>query len=218
MDRKCLRTKKEDVREVISRLYHLSEMIHDGEYQIKTKSGRNRIWDFHSMTIGNLPDGRAVAMSVAVDVTERVLMDNQLKESEQRFQILHNASFGGLAIHDQGIILECNQGLSDITGYSLNELTGMDGLLLIAPDYRAFVMEKITSGYEKPYEAYGVRKDKEIYPLRLEARNLPYQGNKFELLSLEILPIKKRAEKRCLIVKFVLKHYLTKRLWVPIAR
>ena len=53
------------------------------------------------MYIGDLPDGRAVVMSAATDVTKRNQMVQQLKESEQRFKILHNASFGGIAVHRQ---------------------------------------------------------------------------------------------------------------------
>jgi PAS domain S-box-containing protein len=80
---------------------------------------------------------------------------NALLESEARFKALHNASFGGITIHDKGIILDCNQGLSDITGYSVEELIGMNGLLLIAEKSRDLVMKNILSGYEKPYEAIG---------------------------------------------------------------
>lgn len=59
-----------------------------------------------------------------------------MKESEQRYRMLHDASIGGLFIHDQGIVLECNQGLSEITGYNLDELIGMDALnTLVAPDW-----------------------------------------------------------------------------------
>ena len=51
--------------------------------------------------------------------------------------MLHDASIGGLFIHDQGIVLECNQGLSEITGYTLDELIDMDALnTLVAPDWR----------------------------------------------------------------------------------
>jgi PAS domain S-box-containing protein len=99
-----------------------------------------------------------------------------LKESETRFKALHNASFGGIAIHDKGIILECNQGLSDISGFQAHELVGMDGLQLIAEESRALVLDNIRSGYEKPYEATGLCKDGRTYPLRLEARNVPYKG------------------------------------------
>ena len=180
---KAYGTKKDDLRQFISTIFSLNKTQHDGEFEVTTKEGMKLIWDFHSMYIGNLPNGKAVAMSVATDVTERVLMDNQLKESEQRFKILHNASFGGIALHDKGLILDCNQGLSDITGYSMDELIGMDGLLLIAPDYRSFVMNKIKTGYEKPYEAFGIRKNNEIYPLRLEARNMPYEGKQVRVVE-----------------------------------
>lgn len=100
----------------------------------------------------------------------------KLKESEIRFDILHNASFGGIGIHDKGLILDCNQGLSDITGYTIEELIGMDGLLLIAPDYRELVMKNIISGYEQPYESMGIRKNGQLYPLKIEGRNIPYHG------------------------------------------
>lgn len=127
--------------------------------------------------------------------TENLRIANEtLKESEQRFKILHNASFGGIALHDKGLILDCNQGLSDVTGYSMEELIGMDGLLLIAPDYRDFVMEKITSGYEEPYQVYGIRKNKEIYPLKLEAKNVPYKGKKVRVVEFRDITNERQLE------------------------
>ena len=122
------------------------------------------------------------------------LVNEQLKESEQRFKILHNASFGGIALHDHGLILDCNQGLSDVTGFTMDELVGMDGMLLIAPDYREFVMDKITSGYEKPYEVYGIRKNKEVYPLQLEAKNIPYEGRQVRVVEFRDITDRKQLE------------------------
>lgn len=110
------------------------------------------------------------------DITERKKANEALLESEERFKALHNASFGGIAIHDKGIVLECNRGLSELTGYSYEELIGMDGLMLIAETSRNLVMDHIQSGYEKPYEAIGLRKNGDEYPLRLEGRNIPYKG------------------------------------------
>ncbi len=118
----------------------------------------------------------------------------ELRESEERFKVLHNASFGGIAIHDKGIILECNQGLSDISGYGYDELIGMDGLLLIAEKSRETVMNNILSGYERPYEAFGVRKNREEYPLRLEARNIPYKGKMVHVVEFRDITEQKQAE------------------------
>lgn len=128
------------------------------------------------------------------DVTNRKQIESELSESSERFKALHNASFGGIAIHDKGIILECNQGLSDMTGYSQKELIGMNGLLLIAPELRDLVMRNITAGYEKPYEAEGLRKNGETYPLRLEARNIPYKGKPVRTVEFRDLTESKLAE------------------------
>ena len=98
------------------------------------------------------------------------------EENEIRFRALHNASFGGIAIHNKRIILDCNQGLSEITGYTLDKLIGMDTLMLIAKDSRELVLKNIINKHEKPYEAIGLRENGEEYPLRLEARMIPYKG------------------------------------------
>ncbi len=124
-------------------------------------------------------------LGVTRNITERKQVEQALCESETRFKALHNASFGGIAIHDKGTILDCNQGLSEISGYSVNELIGMDGLLLIAEKSRAFVMNNILSGYEKPYESVGLRKNGHEYPIRLEGKNIPYKGKDVRVISVE---------------------------------
>lgn len=128
------------------------------------------------------------------DITEKYTAELALKESEERFKALHDASFGGIAIHDKGKILECNKGLSKITGYSYDELIGMDALLLIAPNTRDLVLSNILSGYEKPYEALGLRKNGELFPLRLEARNIPYKGRDVRTVEFRDITEIKQAE------------------------
>jgi PAS domain S-box-containing protein len=129
------------------------------------------------------------------DITERKLIELSLKESEDRFKALHNASFGGIAIHDKGLILECNKGLTEITGYGYDELIGMDGLSLISDDTRDKVIQNIEACYEKPYEVMGIRKSGELYPLRLEARNIPYKEKNVRVVEFRDISENKRAEK-----------------------
>ena len=120
--------------------------------------------------------------------------EKALKESEIRFKALHNASFGGIAIHDKGVILDCNLGLSKMTGYSIKELVGMDGLLLISEKLRDAVMHKIATGYEKPYEAVALRKNGDEFPIRLEARNIPYKGKHVRAVEFRDITDDKLAE------------------------
>jgi PAS domain S-box-containing protein len=141
------------------------------------------------------------SFGVVMDITEQKQIELELSESNERFRALHNASFGGIAIHDKGIILECNQGLSDMTGYSPGELLNMDGLLLIAPEHRDMVMNKIVTGYEKPYEADGLRKNGEQFPMRLEARNIPYKGKSARTVEFRDITESKKAEEEIITAK-----------------
>lgn len=153
-------------------------------------------WHWVESTFTNLynhPDVNAIVINFR-DITDRMQAEEELRESEERFRALHNASFGGITIHDKGKIIECNQGLTELTGYSQTELIGMDGLLLIASHEREYVMENIKRGYEKPYESVGIRKNGEEYPLRLEARNIPYKGKMVRTVEFRDITEQKRAE------------------------
>ncbi|WP_319522873.1 PAS domain S-box protein [uncultured Desulfosarcina sp.] len=171
------------------------------EIQLPLPSGE-MAWFRDSFSCLRNADGRIVGVvGVVSDITQRKQDEeelrsliHQLKESETRYKALHNASFGGITIHDKGRILECNQGLSEITGYSVDELIGMDGMLLIAEESRKMVMDKIASGYEKPYEATGLRKNGEKFPIRLAARNIPYKGKQVRSAEFRDITEEKKAE------------------------
>ena len=127
-------------------------------------------------------------------INERKTTEKALRESEERFKTLHNASFGGIAIHRERTILDCNKGLTEMTGYPLTELIGMDILNLIASESHGIILEKMESCYEKPYEVTGRRQNNETYPLRIEARNIPYMGRPARTVEFRDLTEQKKAE------------------------
>jgi PAS domain S-box-containing protein len=120
--------------------------------------------------------GKRVNMAIMRDISARKKAEEALRESEQRFRALHEASFGGIAIHDMGQIVECNSGLSRLTGYLYEELIGFNGLNLIHPDDRAMVLENIKAQIEHPYDARGIRKDGSVYAIEIKGKAVPYRG------------------------------------------
>ncbi len=126
---------------------------------------------------------------------------NSAEESQARFVALHNASFGGILIHDKGVIIDCNQGLSDITGYPKEELTGMNGLMLLTEDSRPIAIHNIERGYEKPYEAKGLHKDGHEYHVRIQARNIPYMGKTVRAAEFRDITKEKEREEEFIIAK-----------------
>jgi PAS domain S-box-containing protein len=76
------------VREDIDHLYSLGGPKEEGEYTITTSCGEERIWDFSSAPIGQLPDGRRLVISMAMDVTER----KNVEAERQKFFLLAESS------------------------------------------------------------------------------------------------------------------------------
>lgn len=182
----------------LKKLFEDFELLKSGiekslDYRITKKTG-GTIW-VRTSTKKLVKNNNVIEFrGLAQDITKQKKSEQELKDSEERFKALHNASFGGVGIHEKGVILECNQGLSDMTGYSMDELIGMNGLLLIAENKRDYVMDKILAGYEKPYEAVGLRKDGSTYPLRIEGKNVPYKGKQVRVTEFRDISDQKKNE------------------------
>jgi len=124
---------------------------------------------------------------------ELINSQQEFEQSEARFRILHNASFGGIGIHDNGVILDANQGLTDLTGYEYDELIGMNGLLLVAGEHRDLVLNNIRSGYEEPYDVTGLKKNGTRYNLEIQGKEIPYHGKTVRVAEFRDITIRKKA-------------------------
>jgi len=183
----------EPTRKFFEKIMHKPDVIGTIECRYRCKDGSYKWIEFTGTNLFHDPDILGLLGNYQ-DITERKQAELALLESETRFKALHNASFGGIIIHDQGVILECNQGLSEITGYEYAELIGMNGLMLISEKSRKKVTNNIRAGYEKPYEAFGLRKNGEEFPMRLEARNVPYKGKQVRTVEFRDITEQKQAE------------------------
>lgn len=165
------------------------------EFRVKHSSG-NWLWILgRGKIVERDKSGRSVRMiGTYTNINQRKAAEQALKESEERFRTLHEASFGGIGIHEKGVIIDANQGLVDMTGFSYEELIGMNGLYLIADEYREMVLEKILSGYERPYDAVGVRKDGSHYPLEIQGKGIPYNGRPVRVTEFRDITERKKFE------------------------
>lgn len=129
-----------------------------------------------------------------------------LQESEERFKALSEASYGGIIIHEKGLILECNSGLSKMTGFTYSELIGMNGLELIAPEAFETVLENIRNGYIHTYESIGVRKDGTKYPLDIKGKNITYRGRDARVIEFIDISERKKIEEQLKLAASVFTH------------
>ncbi len=90
------------------------------------------------------------------DITERRRMEKALQESEERFRGAFEHSSVGMAIIDRSTLgyLRTNQALSDITGYSAEELKEIDPRTLVHPldhDSAIDAIETVARGEKSNY-------------------------------------------------------------------
>lgn len=129
-----------------------------------------------------------------------------LQQSEERFKAFTESSSGGIAIHTNGEILECNTGLSDITGFSYQELISMNGLKLIDTKDVNTALNNIRTGYTEKYEVTGVRKDKTKYPLSIKGKNIVYKGHNARVIEFIDITKTKKTEEQLKLAASVFTH------------
>jgi PAS domain S-box-containing protein len=166
------------------------------EYRFKRKD-RSWMWILaRGKVIERNENARPIRMiGTHVDITEQKETEQRLRESEERFRVLHQASFGGIGIHDRGVILEANHALAEMSGYAYDELVGMNGLSLVAEEWRDSVMANIISNYEKPYVVEGLKKDGTVFPMEIHGKVVPYKGNIVRVTEFRDITERNRFEK-----------------------
>ncbi|HTG61738.1 MAG TPA: PAS domain S-box protein [Terriglobia bacterium] len=136
----------------------------------------------------------AVNQALELRVQERTV---ELRESEERFRSLSNASLEGIMIHDQGVILDANLAFARLFGYKQpEELIGKNGLeCLLSPESLASIHERLQQRKEKgPLEVTGIRKDGTVFVAETDSRLVKYLGHDASIVSWRDITERKLAQ------------------------
>ena len=126
--------------------------------------------------------GRPVkTYGVNQDITERVRMQEALKESEEWYRTLVEESFDGIFVYTGPKITFANRRLHEMLGYAQGELEGKDHLQLSHPDHRKVVRERSSArlGGEEVPSKYGIsllRKDGSSLEVEINAKAISIKG------------------------------------------
>jgi len=144
-----------------------------------------------------VPSGDDEVLAIVRDITERKQAEVALRESEERYLSLAEASFEGLLVHDRGRVIDANTRFQEMFGYRLEELIGMSAFELVVPRDRETVQQNIAEEKEESYEAVGLRKDATTFPMEIQVRHMQYRGARVRVAACQdITERKKIAQER----------------------
>lgn len=147
------------------------------------------------------PEGQVVgAVQSIVDITEREQLARQLKESEEKYRLLAEASLDGILLHREGQILYVNPAALEMFGCEApEEMLGRDFTTFLslpgAERARQQVL-RLLKGHFKPriFELKGQRKDGSCINLEVISFPTTYEGAPASQTHLRDITKKKQLE------------------------
>lgn len=115
-------------------------------------------------------------------------------EEKERFQQLAEATFEGILVHENNRIINANQALVALSGYSLKELSQLKTLKLIAPEMRRFARQNDVSELSVSYEVIAVRKDSTRIPVEIYNKNVWWEGRQVKVTAVRDISERKQVE------------------------
>ena len=149
------------------------------------------------------PNGEKRILGMLEDITERKLAEERAGEGAERFRVIAEQSMLGILIFQDGAIPFVNQAVSDINGYSIEEMstwTGVDFVRVIHPDDSAFVTEqgrKKQAGDPSALSHYSYRilsRSGETRWVEQYSRAVDYGGRSAVFVTLIDMTARKQAE------------------------
>jgi PAS domain S-box-containing protein len=150
----------------------------------------------------------------------RKRIEEELRESESRYKGFSELTLEGIAIHDQGVLIDFNPAFARILGYEKDELIKRNAIeMIVLPEYREMMHRKIMEGCETPYEIRLNKKDGTIITAEVEARQIQHKGKTCRVASIRDITERKIAEERLRFTQFAVDRLMDGAFWMgPDAR
>jgi diguanylate cyclase (GGDEF)-like protein/PAS domain S-box-containing protein len=119
--------------------------------------------------------------SIIKDITQFIKAQNDLMEAEAKYRSLIENSLVGVYILQDGKIEYVNPRLCEMSGYSFDELIGLEITDFIYPEDLPLVKENISKRFENEvgsvtYEYRAIRKDKSVITMEVYGSKIVYNG------------------------------------------
>ncbi|MBI4465481.1 MAG: PAS domain S-box protein [Acidobacteria bacterium] len=173
----------------INRQVENGEVIQGLEVAPLRKDGTRLI---ASLSVAPLFDGSGQwdgMMAILMDISQRKKAEEALRASEERYRDLFENAKDMISTRDMnGNFTSVNREYERVTGYTREELLGMNITQLVAPEYRPLLdkfMRDVNAGVSRTFlESEIVTKDGRRVPVEVNARVIYKEGKPVEVQSI----------------------------------
>ena len=154
------------------------------EVEFLKKDGTTRWAEISPQAILN-DTGKPIGyLGVSRDISTRREAEQALRDSENRFRQLVDSTEEGIIIHKNGIIIDFNDRICEIVGYTREEMKGKDIFSLVAPDYIPVFKERISTPHDHAFEIMGLKKGTIPFWGEFHGREFIFQNEVMQIVTI----------------------------------
>lgn len=152
--------------------------------------------------------GDVIGLScIARDITARRLAENALRENEARLRYLGAAAFEGIAVTQEGRIVDANPAFLTLYGFKEREqVIGLTAGAFVTAASLALVAQKISEGTEETYEAECRRQDGTLFQAEIRGRAVLWDGLPARVTAVRDVTERKKAEQEARDYAIILEY------------
>jgi len=132
---------------------------------------------------------------IARDITHNKKIEQEIKESQNRFKVFKETTNEGIFLVDNGIVVDINAAAISMLGYSNDEIVSKPIMNFIADESKELVTKNMLSGYNEPYDAIALCNDGIKVHIEVVGRELIYKGKSMRMSTVRDITDRKNAEK-----------------------
>ncbi|WP_404301478.1 putative bifunctional diguanylate cyclase/phosphodiesterase [Alicycliphilus denitrificans] len=158
-----------------------------------------RVLEFTLQPHHAMPGGQPATVGLIMlinDVSHHWQAQHAARQSEERMRKFAEATEEGLVFHQDGLILDANEPMLRLTGYTLAEVVGRSIFDFIPSEYRALAEEYTRRAREYPYELTMRHKSGRLIPIEAVGKTMTQPQGEHRVVVVRDITARRQAQER----------------------
>ncbi len=189
------------------------------EYLSNAKKGNSQLFDwifrkkdgdlfFAEVALESyLSDGKDYIYAFVRDLSAEIKYKARLEQSEERYRRFSNLTIEGIIIHNNGKVLDLNEAITRILGYTELDTKITESFFSIVPEkYFPLLHEKMSQEISDIYEIEVYHKRGELVPVEIRSKEIVFEGKPARVSIIRDVSLRKKIEQDLVAEKEKAQH------------